>query len=120
MNEAAKLGVVGFLALLAGFGGSVSLSSDELAHAYVCDVTQEWGIFPGGLSGTSYSAYPQKGSRSEAEYCRNVEGEKGTWQPLKEYADAQGISLEETMSASNCNTGNEWYCDDEECWPYND
>ena len=85
------LGVIGSVLLLLGFGGSLVLTPDEFDNAYVCDVTSEWGVFYGGLSGTSYRAYPNVEDRKGYKDCKTSSGVKGVWFHLKEYASDLGI-----------------------------
>lgn len=85
------LGIIGTVLVLLGFGGSRVLTSDEFENSYVCDVTEEIGIFYGGISGTSYTAYPYKENRTDYERCSTIGGVRGKWISLRKYAATKGI-----------------------------
>jgi len=98
-GENVKVGVVGLVALLLGFGGSLMLSVDELDMAYYCTVTEEYGVFAGGISGTAYTAYPFSDSRRGYERCVDGDGLKGRWVPLREEALRRGVDLDELITS---------------------
>ena len=90
-KEKAIAGLIGVILLLAGFGGNALLTEDEFQNAYVCSVTEEIGIFAGGISGTSYTGYPNIEDRTGPVRCKTVDGTKGIWIRLEEYAKSKGI-----------------------------
>ena len=85
------LGLIGSVLVLLGFGGSQALTSDEFENAYVCDVTLEWGVFYGGISGTEYRAYPNTEDTKGYKDCKTSDGIKGIWIPLRKYASMNEI-----------------------------
>ena len=82
-------GIIGVIALLLGFGGSVVLDKDQIDDAYVCSTNERLGIFD-RLSSTSKTGYYLNELGEEK---RNV-CYKGVWVPLKEYAKSKGIDPE--------------------------
>lgn len=101
MNELARYGIIGLFFALVGSGSTLLLDQGELQHAYVCDMTQEVGIFYGGISGTQYTGYPNELDRKSPTYCKHPEsGVKGKWIPCEEYASAHGKSCAEQIAAS--------------------
>jgi len=81
MVEAKTVGIIGILALLAGFGGSLLLTPTQQENTYVCTSTEQIGIFYGGISSTGLTAYPYVENRSNSVRCTN-----GKWVKLSEYA----------------------------------
>lgn len=83
-------GFIGFVLVLAGFGGNMLLTPDQFENAYVCDLTEEVGIFLGGISGTAYSGYPNLEDRKGSIKCGTTDN-KGKWISLVDYAKEEGI-----------------------------
>ncbi len=92
-----KTGIIGTLAaiilLLGGMSINEHFSAGELQHAYVCDVTQSFSIFEGGISGTGYSAYPYSENRSGFKRCVDLAGNRGEWIPYAEYVKLYGVPI---------------------------
>jgi len=84
--------------LAAGAGSVVDLggAEDALENWYICDVSLETGEFA-RLSGTEYTGYPNELDSKGYKRCNTDEGAKGTWQPIVEYAEANGINLEDLV-----------------------
>ncbi len=96
-NQTITYGILGILSLaIAAFGGTMYLTEDQLDNAYVCSVNEQVGFFYGGISGTAYTAYPYSENRTDYERCIQ-DGNKGNWIPLKEYAEARGISIDQLL-----------------------
>ncbi len=90
-NSKTLLGLIGTVLLLAGFGGSQLLNEDQLKDAYVCSVTEDYGIFLGGVSGTKYTAYPYTENRTHSERCKDSIGNRGVWIGIESYAESKGV-----------------------------
>ena len=90
-KDKAISGLVGLILILAGFGGNALLTESEYQNAYVCSVTEELGIFAGGISGTSYTGYPHIEDRTEPVRCKASDGTKGIWIDLVTYAKSKGV-----------------------------
>ena len=84
-------GLVGLVLLLAGFGGNGLLTDNEFQNAYVCSVTEELGVFAGGISGTAYTGYPHIEDRTEPVRCKASDETKGIWIDLETYAKSKGV-----------------------------
>ena len=108
-KEKAIAGLIGAILLLAGFGGNALLTDNEFQNAYVCSVTEELGIFAGGISGTAYTGYPHIEDRTGPVRCKTSDGMKGIWIGLEEYAKSKGIDplsfliQSETETSGNTN-----------------
>ena len=89
-KEKTIAGLIGAILILAGFGGNALLTDDEFKNAYVCDITEELGIFAGGISGTAYTGYPNVDNRKSPTYCKSNEV-KGKWIQLDTYAKSKGV-----------------------------
>ena len=86
-NEKIVYGVIGLVLLLAGgFGGSLLLSPDEFANAYVCSSTEKVGIFERLSSTAKTGYYTNELGEAKSSPCRD-----GTWIKLKAYAESKGI-----------------------------
>ena len=72
MNDKVKYGIVGLLCILAGFGGNIYLTQEQLDNAFYCSATEEVGIFYGGVSSTGLTAYPYETNRSNYERCKKA------------------------------------------------
>lgn len=104
MGNNLNYGVVGIVALLMGFGGSVVLTKDQLDHGYVCTTTESVGFF-NNLSSTMKTGYFDKGSS----VCRN-----GVWIPLKQYAKDKGVSID-TLLNNKPEDAVSYLCDQFKC-----
>ncbi len=117
MEGKAKIGIVGTLFILAAFGGGMYLSDSELQNAYVCSITEEWGVFNGGISSTGITAYPFKENRTQAKQCSG-----GKWVKLTTYADGKGITVNEFLQPkpqpiiiNQEVSGKKWVCNNIHC-----
>ena len=45
MAESIQKGIIGMIALLLGFGGSLVFTADQISNAYVCTVNENIGFF---------------------------------------------------------------------------
>ena len=85
------VGVVALLLLVAGtWTVSELLEPEQFEHAYVCDVTDELGVFLGGVSGTKYTGYPHAEDRTDYVRCKSGDV-KGLWIKLDKYCDDNGL-----------------------------
>lgn len=118
MDNKILTGIIGLLCILAGgFGGSQLLTENELNNAYVCTVTEEVGIFWGGISGTMYRGYPNIENYKGYKDCKNEQSVKGVWIDLTTYARDNGINplsliqtqIEQPNNNIESNSGN-WKC----------
>lgn len=90
-KDKAIAGLIGAILLLAGFGGNALLTENEYQNAFVCSVTEELGVFAGGISGTGYTGYPNVEDRTEPVRCKTGDGTKGVWIDLETYAESKGV-----------------------------
>lgn len=86
MNENISRGIIAVLAIMAGFGGSLTLDQDSLDHAYICTINENVGVFD-RLSSTNKTGYyfDEKGVE-QSKVCRN-----GEWINLIDYAKMRGV-----------------------------
>lgn len=99
MDNKLIYGILGAVLVLAGFGGSLILTQDELDNAFYCTATEEVGIFYGGISGTAYTAYPYEENRTDYKRCK-LDGNKGIWINLKDYAKEKGVPILDILQKS--------------------
>lgn len=88
MDQKITYGLIGIIAMLAGFGGSMILDQDTIDHTYVCNVTEQIGTFT-RLSSTMKTGYysdPINASIERSKVCTN-----GQWIKLSTYAESKGI-----------------------------
>ena len=108
-----KTGLIGLLALLIGFGGTVALLPTQLDNAYVCPSTEKIGLFYGGLSSTGITAYPFKENRTAYVRC-DVQ-----WMKLSDYAKLKGIDplilLLKTTESTGISSGMKFICSTQSC-----
>jgi len=116
-NTKIGAGILGLLLVLAGFGGSILLTPEQLDHAYVCSISEKVGIFD-RLSSTAKSGYfiDETGAEKSA-VCTG-----GLWIPLKEYAAAKGVSVDQFLKSSQLDLaepgqpgGLQYRCDQTKC-----
>lgn len=83
------VGIFGLVVLLAGFGGTLLLTPNQLDNAYVCTTNEKVAIFD-RLSSTSKTGYytdlATKEVKSNA--CTN-----GVWVKLTKYAEQKGVDV---------------------------
>ena len=91
-----QAGVIGLIALIAGFGGSEVLTVDQISNAYVCELTEDIGIFD-HLSTSGKTAYYINNDGLEESVRCQVGRTYGLWIPLTEYAESKGVSVEQFM-----------------------
>lgn len=117
-NQKITYGILGVLTLvIAAFGGSMYLTEDELDHAYVCSVNENVGFFD-RLSSTSKTGYyVDENGDNKRKVCTN-----GEWIPLREYAEARGITIDQLLQpkeieVQNNYTGSavKYRCNQKEC-----
>ena len=105
-----EIGSIILLVLLTSIGVNVGsdyvsgerdyLTQAEFDGAYICNVNLALSGFYDRLSGTSYTAYPNIDDGKGRVYCKAEDGTKGVWQPLAEYADANGLNPLELLMKS--------------------
>ena len=83
---------IAILLFAAGAGTRTLFTPEEFEHAYVCSITEEVGLFYGGISGTGLTGYPNQDSRAGRKLCKDMDGTKGVWIPLIEYAEQNGLN----------------------------
>jgi len=108
-------GVIVFVSMLLGIGGTMTLTQEQFDNAYVCSDTDELQIFYGGISDSKITGYPSDETTKGAKRCYKVYREWGEWIPLKEYCEKKGIDpkkfLESKIGEENldaifiCNEG---------------
>lgn len=118
VDNKVKLGVIGLISLLLGFGGSVLLTPIEFQNAYICNATKI-GIFYGGISSTGATGYPyQKGNATGSFKCATK------WVPLKQYTDMMGIDPytliqqsqpKQIIPPQSQSKGKQYICNNEGC-----
>lgn len=119
MIEKKDVGYLGIIGILSVIIGSIFLSSDEFANSYVCSITEEVGVFYGGISSTGYTAYPNKENRKGYERCGDLSN-KGTWVKLEDYAKQKGLDplsflVNQKSEKNSISSGKEWLCSPEKC-----
>jgi hypothetical protein len=116
-HQKVTYGILGILSLiLAGFGGSMLLTQDQLDHAYVCSFNENVGFFD-KLSSTMKTGYwTDEQNVSRSSICKN-----GTWISLKDYAKSKGVSIDSILQKENSipeatpNVAKKYRCDTEKC-----
>lgn len=91
MSENTRRGVIGLVALLLGFGGSMMLDQDSIDHGYVCNMNEKLAFFD-RLSSTSKTGYWMEGGIEKSSACTN-----GQWIKLSAYAQSKGVSVEQML-----------------------
>lgn len=93
-NKEKLMGVIGIIVAVTA---TILLTPDEFDNAYVCPLTNESGVFWGGLSGSQERGYPLEGTRKGYEDCDA--GVRGTesyvrskWVPINEWLELHGLS----------------------------
>lgn len=120
MENKIQKGIIGILSLLVVFGGAMYLTQDEFDNAYVCDLTEEVGIFYGGISNSGLTGYPHAENRTEYKRCKK-DGINGDWIPLSIYLEEQGISFNDLLEKKIISNppapaeGIKWECSPKEC-----
>lgn len=123
-NEKITVGVICFLTMLAGFGGNMYLSKDKIDNTYICELTEEIGIFDRISSSKKTGYYINELGDEKGVRCQKNRV-YGTWIPIKEYADEMNIDINELLNKepeipkpnyySNSRT---WLCDNVTCIPF--
>jgi hypothetical protein len=88
MGENLVYGIIGVIAILAGFGGSQLIDEDSLDHTYVCNITEQVGVFS-RMSSTMKTGYypdPANPALEKSKVCTN-----GKWIKLSDYAAMKGV-----------------------------
>ena len=94
-TEKTIAGVLILLSSLAGFGGTRLLTEEQLDRAYVCPLNEDLGFFD-RLSDSLKTGYWNTDTGEESQACR-VGNSWESYVPLKEYANSNGISIEEFL-----------------------
>ena len=86
-NQKITYGIVGILALLAGFGGNMLLTQEQMNLAYVCSTTSQVGVFTSiqTNSTTSIGIY-KNGTKNVQVPC------SGEWTKLSSIFKQTGLS----------------------------
>ena len=110
MNKLIRWGIIGLVTALATFGGVITLTQDELDHAWYCDNKGRIGIFE-RMSDTNKSGYWMEDGIEKRATCT-----KSHWIPLTDYCEAQGIKncgrLSNVVTARNDEWTNKYWCDE--------
>ena len=85
MGKMLNYGVIGAVILIAGLGGYILLTDEQLDNAYYCTSNEQVGIFE-YLSSTDKTGYWYEDGVRKQSTCRN-----GYWIPLREYCEANEI-----------------------------
>ena len=94
-----KAGIIGFVLILAGFGGATYLTQDQIDNGFVCTSTEKLAIctgtptHPDALSTTSSSCYYTNGEPRDT-YTRCTDG---IFVPLKDYAASKGVTIDQFL-----------------------
>lgn len=92
------VGIISVVMLLLGFGGSQTLSSDELSNAYVCPLTKELGIFPEGLSSSGKTGYYIDSTGTKKGESCNEGRTFEPWISLVSYAELNNVNVAEFLN----------------------
>ena len=107
MEDITKYGIIGTIALLLGFSGSLLLSQDQIDKAYVCTTNENLAFFD-RLSSTGKTGYYTNESGSlKSNICTN-----GQWVKLVDYANSRGIDPESFLIKE---TPIQYRCNQKEC-----
>jgi len=82
-----KMGVIGLIGILVGFGGTSTLSQGQVGDVYVCPVTEEVGQFD-RVSGSA--GFYMVDGNDQRVYC-NDGNDYQDWVSLTVYAESQGV-----------------------------
>lgn len=85
MAENIQKGIIGILALLIGFGGSMFLTQSQIDSAYICTANENIGFFD-SFSSTMKTGYWSDNLGDHSAVCRG-----GEWVKLTSYASEQGV-----------------------------
>ena len=91
-----KTGIVALVASLIVFGGTIALTPAEIDDAYYCALTDQVGIFD-RLSDSMKTGYYMLDGIEKSSACRDGMV-YDTWMPLREYAELNGVPLEEVIN----------------------
>ena len=113
VNTKITYGVIGLVALLLGFGGSLLLNQDQMDKAYVCSSNDKLGFFD-RLSSTSKTGYFKGDDGLE----KKVTCTGGTWVKLTTYANSKGVDASvflqpEVDGLRQQSSSNQWSCSPE-------
>lgn len=99
-----RTGLIAVVTAIIAFGGSMALTPVEMDEAYYCPLTEQVGIFD-RLSDSMKTGYYMEGDVEKRVACRSG-NTYDTWIPLREYAEMQGIPLEEVINpVTECDYG---------------
>lgn len=109
------LGVIGILSLL--ISGGYYLTDEQAKDTYVCELTEQVGIFE-RLSGSQKTGYFTENGSEEAERC-NEGRTYGQWIQIQEYAEIHNVSIESLLNPptpkAEPNKGKQYICNPREC-----
>jgi len=112
-------GTVGVVALLATMMGTMVFTPEQLDSAYYCTLSEEVGIFYGGISGTGLTGYPYLENRTKSVKCK-IDTTKGIWIKLTDYLSENEISIDTFLNTQRevvqtVNTGKKYICTQQNC-----
>ena len=96
MVDKTKAGLLGLITILAVFGGTQYLEPSQLDKTYVCELTEQIGIFD-RLSGTSKTGYYFEDGEEKRLACR-IGRTYGKWILIKEYCKDRGINVNDLLN----------------------
>lgn len=114
MDQKINYGIIGILALLAGFGGSTLINQDSFENTYVCTSNENLGVFE-RLSSTQKTGYyidPFNASNELSKVCRN-----GFWISLNDYAQSRGVDPKTFLANKQFTDVVASVAPSEECFP---
>jgi len=114
MAQNIQKGIIGILALLMGFGGSLLLSQNQIDSAYICTANENVGFFD-SFSSTMKTGYWSDDSGDHSSVCRG-----GYWVKLVDYAKEKGVDpkiflYKENIIEEPSQGGIKYRCDYREC-----
>jgi hypothetical protein len=95
MADGIQKGIIGILALLFGFGGTMLLTQDQIDNAYICTANEKIGFFD-SFSSTMKTGYWSEDGQDFSSVCRG-----GEWVKFTEYARAKGVDPETFLYKTN-------------------
>ena len=122
-----KAALITVFVTLAAVAGVTLTTVADFSETYVCVVDNQpidVGMFPGGISGTAYTAYPHTEDRKGYSRCKDSLGTHGQWISLRVFADSVGmtpeeflVSISEPEAPPATSKVHKWYCSPVECVP---
>ena len=120
MEQKITYGIIGLIALLTGFGGSMLLSQDTIDHTYVCNVTEQIATFTRLSSTMKTGYYTDPANSYDVATNKTIELSKtctnGKWIKLADYAKSKGVDpINFLMQNQQASTSNDAPAED--CYP---